>query len=124
MNRESGHDVYGTLEWLDYLPWDLLPEHAARIWKWSETNIKREDRMSEGSMKTEVQKVLDAMRPVIQEDGGDIELVSVNDSGVVEIRFLGACIGCPSRSMTLQSLIDRNLREYVPGFSSVTSVES
>ncbi|MBG83007.1 MAG: hypothetical protein CMJ40_00505 [Phycisphaerae bacterium] len=80
--------------------------------------------MSDGSIKFEVEKVLDAMRPVIQQDGGDIELVSVDDAGVVEIRFLGACITCPSRSMTLQSLIDRNLRECVPGFSSVTAVES
>ena len=80
--------------------------------------------MSEGSMKTQVEEVLDAMRPVIQQDGGDIELVSVDESGVVQIRFLGACIGCPSRSMTLQTLIDRNLRDYVPGFSSVNAVDS
>ncbi len=75
-------------------------------------------------MKTQVEEVLDAMRPVIQQDGGDIELVSVDESGVVQIRFLGACIGCPSRSMTLQTLIDRNLRDYVPGFSSVNAVDS
>mgnify|MGYP001426375732 CR=1 FL=1 len=80
--------------------------------------------MSEGSMKTQVEEVLDAMRPVIQQDGGDIELVSVDESGVVQIRFLGACIGCPSRSMTLQTLIDRNLRDYVPGFSAVNAVDS
>lgn len=79
--------------------------------------------MSQESMQTQVEKVLDAMRPVIQQDGGDIELVSVNQSGVVEIRFLGACVGCPSRAMTLQTLIDRNLKEYVPGFSSVMAVE-
>ena len=74
-------------------------------------------------MKSQVEQVLDAMRPIIQQDGGDIELVSVSESGEVQIRFQGACIGCPSRAMTLQSLIERNLREYVPGFGSVTAVE-
>ena len=64
------------------------------------------------------------MRPVIQEDGGDIELVSVGGDGTVEVRFLGACIDCPSRAMTLQSLVERNLKQYVPGFTSVTSQEA
>lgn len=86
--------------------------------------MNREQTVTQGSMKTQVERVLDAMRPIIQEDGGDIELVSVDEAGKVQIRFLGACIGCPSRAMTLQSLIERNLREYVPGFSSVSAADA
>ncbi|MBG80115.1 MAG: hypothetical protein CMJ39_05320 [Phycisphaerae bacterium] len=72
-------------------------------------------------MQTQVEQVLDAMRPVIQQDGGDIELVSVSAEGEVQIRFQGACVSCPSRALTLQTLIERNLKEYVPGFTSVVA---
>ena len=74
-----------------------------------------------GNIQTQVEQVLDAMRPVIQQDGGDIELVSVSAEGEVQIRFQGACVSCPSRALTLQTLIERNLKEYVPGFTSVVA---
>ncbi|MCH2132282.1 MAG: NifU family protein [Phycisphaerales bacterium] len=86
--------------------------------------LDKEKTVSANPMTSQVERVLDAMRPIIQQDGGDIELVAVTDAGEVQIRFLGACIGCPSRSMTLQSLVERNLKEYVPGFTSVTAVEA
>ena len=76
------------------------------------------------NIQTQVEQVLDAMRPVIQQDGGDIKLISVSDEGKVLIRFQGACVGCPSRALTLQTLIERNLKEYVPGFSSVVAEDS
>ena len=76
------------------------------------------------NIQSQVEQVLDAMRPVIQQDGGDIELISVSDDGQVQIRFQGACVGCPSRALTLQSLIERNLKEYVPGFTSVIAEDS
>ncbi len=80
--------------------------------------------MTTGSdIRRQVEDVLAAMRPIIQQDGGDIELLSVSEDGEVQIKFLGACIGCPSRSLTLQSLIDQNLREYVPGFRTVTAAD-
>ena len=86
--------------------------------------MNQEPTVTKSPIHSEVERVLDAMRPIIQEDGGDIELVAVDDAGNVKIRFQGACITCPSRAMTLQSLIERNLKEYVPGFSSVTAEEA
>lgn len=66
--------------------------------------------------------MLNLMRPAIQADGGDLELVDVSDAGVVRVRFHGACVGCPSSSLTLQAGIERNLRAHVPGISSVEAV--
>jgi len=75
------------------------------------------------SLKDKVQSVLNLIRPAVQADGGDIELVDVSDAGVVQIRFHGACNGCPSSTMTLQMGIDRNLRERVPEVTRVLPVQ-
>jgi Fe-S cluster biogenesis protein NfuA len=69
-----------------------------------------------------VQGVLNLIRPAVQADGGDVELVDVDAEGVVQIRFHGACHGCPSSSMTLQDGIQRNLREKVPEVTRVIAV--
>ena len=69
-----------------------------------------------------VSEVVELIRPSIQADGGDIELVDVDAKGVVSIRFLGACIGCPSLHMTLQSGIETTLKERVSGVSEVRAV--
>ncbi len=69
-----------------------------------------------------VQTVLNLIRPAIQADGGDIELVKVAEDGVVSIRFHGACHGCPSSTMTLQMGIERNLIERVPEVTKVIPV--
>jgi Fe-S cluster biogenesis protein NfuA len=69
-----------------------------------------------------VQSVINLIRPAVQADGGDIELVDVSDQGVVQIRFHGACHGCPSSHMTLQDGIERNLRERVPEVKQVVPV--
>jgi Fe-S cluster biogenesis protein NfuA len=69
-----------------------------------------------------VQSVINLIRPAVQADGGDIELVNVLDSGVVQIRFHGACHGCPSSTMTLQMGIERNIRDQVPEITSVVPV--
>ena len=66
--------------------------------------------------------MIDLIRPAVQADGGDIELVDVTDDGVVQIRFHGACHGCPSSTMTLQHGIERNLKEKVPEITSVVPV--
>jgi len=73
-------------------------------------------------LKERVQSVLNLIRPAVQADGGDIELVDVNPEGVVQIRFHGACHGCPSSTMTLQHGIERNLREKVPEVTQVIPV--
>jgi Fe-S cluster biogenesis protein NfuA len=67
-----------------------------------------------------VAKVIATLRPMIQGDGGDVELVEVTEDGVVKVRLKGACIGCPSSTMTLSLGIERNVRDAVP---EVTRVE-
>ena len=74
------------------------------------------------SVREKVQGVINLIRPAVQADGGDIELVDVNPEGVVQIRFHGACHGCPSSSLTLQHGIERNLREKVPEVTRVIPV--
>ena len=74
------------------------------------------------SIRERVQGVIDLIRPAVQADGGDIELVDVAEDGVVQIRFHGACHGCPSSHMTLQHGIERNLREQVPEVTQVIPV--
>jgi len=74
------------------------------------------------SVKEKVQGVINLIRPAVQADGGDIELVDVTSGGVVQIRFHGACHGCPSSTMTLQMGIERNLRDRVPEVTSVVPV--
>jgi Fe-S cluster biogenesis protein NfuA len=75
------------------------------------------------SLRQKVQGVIDLIRPAVQADGGDIELVDVSEGGVVQIRFHGACHGCPSSNMTLQHAIDRNVREQVPEVTQVIPVK-
>jgi Fe-S cluster biogenesis protein NfuA len=74
------------------------------------------------AVKERVRTVINLIRPAVQADGGDIELVDVTDAGVVQIRFHGACHGCPSSTMTLHMGIERNLREKVPEITQVVSV--
>jgi Fe-S cluster biogenesis protein NfuA len=74
-----------------------------------------------GDLKTRVQNVIDLIRPAVQADGGDIELVEVAD-GIVKIRFHGACNGCPSSNLTLQMGIERNLRDRIPEVRQVVPV--
>jgi Fe-S cluster biogenesis protein NfuA len=75
------------------------------------------------SVREKVQGVINLIRPAVQADGGDIELVDVTQDGVVQIRFHGACHGCPSSTMTLQMGIERNLREKIPEVTSVVPVQ-
>ena len=76
------------------------------------------------SMKERVQKVIDYIRPLLQADGGDIELVSVEEStGKVSVRLQGACKGCPGAAMTLRMGVERHLREKVPEVKQLVAVE-
>jgi len=69
-----------------------------------------------------VSSVLEKIRPAVQSDGGDVELVRITDDGVVQIRLHGECVGCPSSSMTLHMGIERNLRQRVPEVTAVEQV--
>jgi len=70
-----------------------------------------------------VQQVIDRIRPAIQADGGDVEIVEITDCGVVRIRFHGDCVGCPSSSITLQTGIEKNVRQSVPEVRAVEQVQ-
>jgi len=75
----------------------------------------------EQDVRARVERVLEAIRPYIQADGGDIELVDVSD-GVVQIRLAGACVGCMYSMMTLQAGVERMIREEVPEIQAVEAV--
>ncbi len=72
-------------------------------------------------LRTRVCEVVDLLRPSIQADGGDVEVVAVRD-GIVEVRFHGACVGCPSATMTLQSGIAQLVRERIPEITEVRAI--
>ncbi|NGQ96958.1 NifU family protein [Brevibacillus sp. SYP-B805] len=69
----------------------------------------------------QVQEVLDKLRPYLQRDGGDVQLVDVED-GIVKLRLMGACGSCPSSTITLKAGIERALFEEVPGIKEVQQV--
>ena len=74
------------------------------------------------SLKEKVSSSLMLIRPQLQADGGDVELVDVDDEGVVFLRLQGACRGCPGAQMTLKMGIERVLKEHIPEVNSVESV--
>ena len=73
-------------------------------------------------MKEEVQAALNTVRPQLQADGGDCELIDVSDDGTVKVRLTGACGGCPMSQMTLKMGIERVLKERVPSVKTVEAV--
>ena len=73
-------------------------------------------------MLNEVKEVLEMIRPNLQADGGDVELVEVTDDGVVKVKLVGACGHCPMSTMTLKMGIERTLMEKVPGVKEVIQV--
>lgn len=73
-------------------------------------------------MKEEVQKAIDKVRPGLQADGGDVELVDVTPDGVVKVKLTGACRGCPMSQMTLKMGIEKIIKQQVPSVKEVVSV--
>jgi Fe-S cluster biogenesis protein NfuA len=69
-----------------------------------------------------IQEVLDTLRPYLQADGGDVELVNVTDEGVVQVRLQGACGTCPSSTMTLKMGIEEQIKQQVLGVTEVVAV--
>jgi Fe-S cluster biogenesis protein NfuA len=72
-------------------------------------------------MQDKVKAVLDKVRPALQRDGGDVQLVEVND-GTVKLKLTGACAGCPMSTMTLKNGIERILKQEVPEVKQVVAV--
>jgi len=73
-------------------------------------------------MLEEVKKAIDEIRPHLQADGGDVELVEVTEDGVVKVKLLGACEGCPMRQMTLTHGITKFIKKKVPEVKEVQAV--
>lgn len=73
-------------------------------------------------MKEDIKKELENIRPHLQADGGDVELIEVSDDGVVKVKLLGACGGCPMSKMTLKMGIEKRLKSIIPGVKEVVSV--
>ncbi len=73
-------------------------------------------------MKERVEEVLDLIRPMLQADGGDVELVDVTENGIVSVKLTGACGSCPMSTMTLKMGIERNLMEQIPEVKEVVQV--
>jgi Fe-S cluster biogenesis protein NfuA len=81
-----------------------------------------EDSGKEHNMREKVEEALKKIRPALQADGGDVELVEVKDDGIVLVRLTGACGGCPMSQMTLKMGIERILKKEIPEVVSVESV--
>lgn len=73
-------------------------------------------------MRDKVEAALEKIRPFLQRDGGDVELVEVTEDGEVRVRLTGACGGCPMATMTLKHGVERAVREEVPEIKSVVAV--
>jgi len=73
-------------------------------------------------LKTEVEEAIKEIQPRLRADGGDIELVDVDEEGVVKVRLKGACVGCPMSQMTLQYGVERYLKKKIPEVRKVVTV--
>lgn len=72
-------------------------------------------------LKEKVEAALNKVRPSLQADGGDVQLIDVDDNGVVKVKLQGACAGCPMSQMTLKMGIEKILKQNVPEVSKVES---
>lgn len=78
----------------------------------------------EKTVQQKVQEVVDQIRPMLQADGGDIELVGFDEgTGVVSVRLQGACRGCPGAAMTLKMGVERHMKQQVPEVTEVVAVQ-
>ncbi|MDD4363091.1 MAG: NifU family protein [Atribacterota bacterium] len=73
-------------------------------------------------MRDKVEKALDKIRPSLQADGGNVELVDVTEDGIVKVRLTGACRGCPMSQMTLKMGIEKSLMKEIPEVKEVQAV--
>lgn len=73
-------------------------------------------------LREKVEKALERIRPALQQDGGDLELIDVSDDGVVKVKLTGACGSCPMSQMTLKMGIEQRLREEIPEVTTVEAV--
>lgn len=75
-------------------------------------------------MKEEILKALESIRPFLQADNGDVELVDVSEDGIVKVKLLGACEVCPMSVLTLRAGIERSLMRQVPGIKRLEAIST
>lgn len=73
-------------------------------------------------MKEKVEKTLEQIRPSLQADGGDVELIDVTADGIVQVKLTGACSGCPMSTLTLKNGIERLLKQEIPEVKEVQAL--
>jgi len=76
----------------------------------------------ENTLEQKVKEIIESIRPMLQNDGGDIELVSLDSDNTVRVRLQGACRGCPAAQMTLKMGVERLLKERIPEVKEVVAV--
>ena len=74
------------------------------------------------TFKTRVETAIDQIRPSLQADGGDIQLIAVSEDGLVSVQLQGACAGCPMSQMTLTHGVEKHLKDVIPEVTSVVAV--
>jgi len=74
------------------------------------------------AMKTQVEDAIKEIQPHLRADGGDIELIDVDDEGIVKVRLKGACAGCPMSQMTIKLGVERYLKQKIPEVKKVVTV--
>lgn len=74
-------------------------------------------------MKEQVQAVINEIRPNLQADGGDIDLVGITPDGIVQVKLRGACHGCPGAAMTLKMGVERLLKQRIPEVKGVENIQ-
>jgi Fe-S cluster biogenesis protein NfuA len=82
-----------------------------------------ESKMTENNWKEKVKDALEQVRPALQRDGGDVELIEVADDGLVTVKLQGACAGCPMSQMTLKMGIEQHLKKMIPEVKEVRNLK-
>jgi Fe-S cluster biogenesis protein NfuA len=79
--------------------------------------------MTSDELKINVEKALDEIRPFLQSDGGDIELISIDNDTSVKVKLQGACVGCTVNQMTLKSGVEMTIKKYAPQIEEVINLQ-
>ena len=74
-------------------------------------------------LKSNIEKALDEIRPFLQNDGGDISLISIEDDKIVKVQLEGACVGCSVNQMTLKRGVEMTIKKYAPQIEKVINVD-
>ncbi|MCP4978443.1 MAG: NifU family protein [Maribacter sp.] len=79
--------------------------------------------MTSDELKLNIEKALDEIRPFLQSDGGDIELISIDNDASVKVKLQGACVGCTVNQMTLKSGVEMTIKKYAPQIKEVINID-